>query len=257
MDPPTLGSQHALDHAPVASQPRTIGRGAADGAAVLAVARDGGGEVGDIGVKRDPKPHVPVAAGRPEAGAEASRPLVGRAADDHGRGRDQVRRDQRAEGDRARLDAVGIGGSRPVGKRAAGLVHHVETGVYQPHPRMRFEQCDAGRERSREVGVVGVEPGDVATARIRETGVAVRGHPQRTVVSHDPQPRVANGGQHLRRRVGGRVVVDNHLQPRHVLRQRAFDRRAQKRRLVSGRDADADHGHCGPLRKILLGTTSV
>ena len=92
------------------------------------------------------------------AGGEASRPLVGRAADDRRRGRDQVRRDQLAEATGPGWMVSASAGARQ--SRSARPVSSITwSRVYQPTCGCASSRCHAGRERSRR-GVVG-RPGDV------------------------------------------------------------------------------------------------
>ena len=81
---------------------------------------------------------------------------------------------------RARLDRVLVERRRPGRQRGAVFVQHLKGAVHETHLRVVLEHSETPGEAVRQIGVVRVEPGDVAPPRGSEARVAVLGDPKRS-----------------------------------------------------------------------------
>ncbi len=177
-------------------------------------------QVRAAGVVEEPRPQVVVLA-LLEARVVAERvPVEQLAVDQHRR----VVEGRAEEG--APTHLAGLHGHRVRPAHPARFVELQDGGADDADRRRRAQAGELALEPPRKRHVVRVEPRDVAPACLVETAVQRAREPGRRVVSEHAEPRVHEPGEDLRRRVGRRVVDDEHLEIGEGLAESALDGRA-------------------------------
>ena len=204
-------------------------------------------QVVPVGVSKQPRPEVVVLALEIRRVVPKSVPVEQLAVDEHARvveGRaEEGRPPDRVTPGRQEGDSTGT----------AGSVELEDRGSENPDPRVVPDALELALETPRHRDVVGVEPRDVARARLVQPSIQGRRKAMSFLVPEHPQARVGDLLEDRRCRVGRAVVDHEQLEVGDRLPEDALERRREVALAVRDGEEDGHERSGGHGRPVAYG----